>query len=90
MAEITCIPFGAMCGLEKFTINDISADYNDFGTLEDIDKDNAEDYGCGDMRFIPKLAEQRVLDRYRINVDEYKEVCRRLDCLSLGKCGLCR
>ena len=90
MAKIICVPFNAICELKEFKINDISADYNNFGTKEDIDEDNTEDYCCGDMRFIPKPAEQCVLKKYHINVEEYTKVCEILECLSFGKCDMCR
>ena len=35
--KLECKAFGALCELEVFTINDIEADYHDFGTKEDID-----------------------------------------------------
>ena len=78
-----------LCSLEVFEINDIKADYNDFGTKEDVDSYNAPDYGCGNMQFTPKLATQKVLDKYQITVDDYNKICEELDCLSFGYCGWC-
>ena len=85
--EIKC--YGALCSLEIFKINDIDAYEGDFGDKEDIDRDNAEDYCCGNMQFIPKPATQKILDKYKINVDEYNKVCEKLDVLSFGSCGWC-
>lgn len=82
-------PYSALCSLRVFKINDIEADYNDFGEKEDINPTAAEPYGCGDMEFLPKAATQEVLDKYNITTDEYNEICKRLDCLSFGNCGWC-
>ena len=78
-----------LCELEVFEINDIEADYNDFGTKGDVDSYNAPDYGWSDMQFTPKLAAQKVLDKYQITVDDYNKICEELDCLSFGCCGWC-
>lgn len=81
--------YDCLCSLEVFEINDIKADYNDFGTKEDVDSYNAPDYGCGNMQFTPKLATQKVLDKYQITIDDYKKICEELDCLSFGHCCWC-
>lgn len=78
-----------LCALEKFEINGIKADYEDFGTKEDKAPELAEPYCCGNMRFTPKLATQEVLDKYKINVSEYNKICDKLDCLSFGSCSWC-
>lgn len=78
-----------LCELDEFEINGIKADYKDFGTLEDNSPELAEPYCCGDMLFTPKLATQEVLNKYKINADEYNKVCDELDCLSFGSCGWC-
>lgn len=78
------------CALEKFVINGIEADYNDFGTKIDTQKHLAEEYGCGNMEFIPDEPTQEVLDKYSINVTDYEEICNRLiKELSYHKCSLC-
>lgn len=88
--ELICEPYGCICSLETFIINGIQASYEDFGDKEDQAPDKAEEYGCGDMEFIPKLPTQSVLDKYHINVDEYKEICNQLEeKLSFGYCGWC-
>ena len=81
--------YGCLCELKVFEINDIKANYMDFGTKEDTDTYNAPDYGCGNMQFTPKLATQKVLDKYQITVDDYNKICEELDCLSFGCCGWC-
>ena len=79
------------CGLEKFSINGIQANYSDFGSKKDIDRSNAEPYGCGDMRFIPNLyPKTEVLKKYNITKDEYDLICMKLEReLSFGHCGWC-
>ena len=51
--KLKCKSFGSLCELEVFEINGIKADYDDFGTKEDINSYNAEPYCCGNMKFIP-------------------------------------
>jgi len=82
--------YGCLCSTAKFIINDINADSDDFGEKYDHDEENAEDYACGDMKFDSKPATQKTLDKYKITVDEYREVCEKLeDGLSFGCCGWC-
>lgn len=88
--ELTIKPYGALCALQVFDINGISASYYDFGDNYDHDKESAEDYGCGDMQFDAKPPTQSILDKYNINIDEYNEICIKLkDALSFGSCGWC-
>lgn len=78
------------CGLRDFEINDIEADYDDFGEKRDHDRENAEDYGCGNMRFDSKPLTKDILDKYGITETEYYEICNDLeDALSFGRCGWC-
>lgn len=87
--KLICESYGALCELSRFEINGTDASYRDFGTKEDI-AENYDDYGCGNMRFIAKPATQKILDKYNINVDEYNEVCEKLDKeLSFGCCSWC-
>lgn len=81
--------YTAYCALEVFKINGESAYEDDFGEQKDLGGVDVEDYCCGNMQFIPKPATQEVLDKYGINVDEYNEVCKKLDCLSFGSCHWC-
>ncbi len=80
---------GAYCYLPCFEINGIEADYHDFGTKEDIDPENAPEYGCGNMKFLPTECEKKVLEKYGITEKEYNQICKELDCLSFGSCGWC-
>ena len=79
----------ALCSLDFFKINDIEADYDDFGDKEDLSPWGAEDFACGNMTFTPKEPTEEILNKYGINKEEYCEVCDKLDCLSFGKCGWC-
>lgn len=82
--------FDALCSHELFKINDIDAHYSDFGYQYDRAPQEAEPYGCGDMAFERKSATQSVLDKYKITLDEYNEICDMLtDKMSWGNCGWC-
>ena len=82
--------YGALCSLSTFEINGIKAEADDFGDQEDEDKENAEDYGCGNMKFRRNTSTEKTLEKYNISRDEYAEVCDRLeDLLSFGQCGWC-
>lgn len=82
--------YSALCELKTFTINGVDAEYEDFGTKEDRNPMSAEPYCCADMRFIPDLPTDEVLKKYGITVNEYDEVCDRLNQeLSFGRCGWC-
>ena len=79
-----------LCALEKFIINGIPAEYEDFGDKEDLEPYNAPDYGCGNMQFIPRLPSQETLNKYHISIDEYNEICKELqENLSFGCCAWC-
>lgn len=80
----------ALCYTPEFEINDIRAYKDDFGEQYDRDEENAEEYGCGDMHFTPKLPTQEILNKYKITLSEYNEICKQLeDGLSFGSCGWC-
>lgn len=81
--------YKCLCALAEFEINGIKASYEDFGDKYDTQPSLADDYCCGNMQFIPKLATQEILDKYKINVDEYNQICEKLNCLSFGSCGWC-
>lgn len=81
--------YDSYCGLSLFEINDIEANYNDFGDKVDKEADCAEDYCCGNMMFEPKPVSKEVLEKYNITPEEYNQICEKLDCLSFGCCGLC-
>lgn len=77
------------CYLRTFVINGVEADEEDFGTHKDIEPEIAEEYACGNMKFIPKESTSDVLDKYKITQEEYDQICNELDCLSFGCCGWC-
>lgn len=83
--------YGAFCATESFVINGVVADSSDFGVQYDDDSANAEDYGCGNMRFSPyRDPADVVLEKYKISHEEYREVCDKLEAgLSFGYCGWC-
>ena len=88
--KLKCRAFGALCALEEFVVNGIEARESDFGEHHDTEPNKADDYCCGNMQFSPKPATQKILDKYNINVDEYNEICEKLDeQLSFGSCGWC-
>lgn len=87
--ELKLKVFSALCALEEFEINGIKADSSDFGSQYDRDPDAADDYCCGDMYFEPALATQEILDKYKISITEYNDICERLDVLSFGCCYWC-
>lgn len=82
--------FRSYCELEHCEINGVVLDYYDFGDKYDTDTENAEEYGCGWMKFIPyDEVKQETLKKYNITEDEYRKIQDKLDCLSFGNCGWC-
>ena len=78
------------CGAYTFTIRRKAADINDFGTLDDTNEKCAPDWGCGNMCFTPKFPTQEILDKYKISVDEYKQITEALeDGFAYGCCDMC-
>lgn len=90
MAIVEMEVYSCLCSLSKFTINGINADYDDFGEKYDHDEDEADEYGCGDMRFDARPPTKEILNTYGITEEEYYEICNDLDeKLSFGYCGWC-
>ena len=88
--ELNLKVFTCLCSCEEFSINGVKADSDDFGDQNDEDPEEEEYSGCGNMRFRAKLPTQEILDKYKINVDEYKKIAEELeDKLSFGNCGWC-
>lgn len=85
------LTFGhALCYTPEFIINGIPANYNDFGEKYDTQPEIAEPYGCGNMRFFPKEPENKIMQKYQINEDEFKIITSKLTKgLSFGYCGWC-
>jgi len=89
--ELVVIPFDCLpCDLATFTINGKNSDKDDFGASNDIDSDNAEEYGCGNNVFQGKMPTQDVLDKYKITLGEYSTIVGELESkLDVGSCGWC-
>ena len=88
--ELELEVFSALCSTSVFEINGVRADSYDFGDQYDASPETAEPYGCGNMVFCPKPATEEVLQKYKISVTEYGEVCSELqEKLSFGECGWC-
>ena len=82
--------YGALCSTSAFVINDINADYKDFGEKGDTDPANARDYGCGNMTFETKQPTKDVLAKYEIDEMEYWTIANTLaEKLSFGSCAWC-
>lgn len=88
--ELIVVPYDYFCSLQHFYINGIMADICDFGECLDDDPQNAPDYGCGCKLFRANPAEPEILDKYKISLNEYNEVCEELrEKLYFGSCSLC-
>lgn len=82
--------YGALCSTSKFVINGVSADSSEFGYQGDEDKEGAEDYACGNMRFTRKDSSEEILTKYHISEEEYADIAEQLEeKLSFGCCGWC-
>jgi len=82
--------YGSLCETNTFTINGINAEYEEFGDKRDHDAENAEPYGCGNMKFIRYDVSSEILEKYGITKDEYDVICTELEeKLSFGCCGWC-
>lgn len=88
--ELT-LTFGhALCYTPSFIINDVEAEWEDFGEKYDRDAENAEPYACSDMRFTRIPPTPKVLAKYSITETEYDTIADKLeDGLSFGSCGWC-
>ncbi len=81
---------GCLCECSEFIINGVKADNSDFGDKSDENPDEAEDYGCGDMRFTSNASTPEILEKYKITQKEYDKICDELkEGLSFGSCGWC-
>lgn len=88
--KLECKAYKGMCELAVFKINYIEADESDFGDHFDRVPRPKTSSVCKNMKFISKLPTLEVLEKYKITVDEYKQVCKKLDEeLSFGACYFC-
>ena len=84
------------CTTSYFSVNNIDAVLDDFGTMEDIEPfENPEPYSdecysCGNMQFISKPATKAVMEKYKLTLDEYDLICNILGSVfDIGYCGWC-
>lgn len=78
-----CLP----CSLEKFEINGICADVEDFG--ETITGGDCMNGTCHSV-FSPKLPAYEILRKYGISLEDYSIICEELENkLYVGSCGWC-
>jgi len=90
MADYKIEVFSSLCSLETFIINGIQADEDDFVNKYDHSPETAEAHACGDMRADIKSVSLNVLEKYKINADEYSEIAEKVaEAVSFGCCGLC-
>ncbi len=91
--KLEIIPYTHLCGLKTFKINDMNADTDDFGYLEDLSPETAPEYGCGNRQFILDDDYEKSLqvqNKYNLTHDEYEYICDELvDKLSIGCCSCC-
>lgn len=87
-------PYNALpCSLMIFTIDDVDADTYYFGSGEDKNFWDAEEYACGDWRFernndIESM--KKCMEKYSLTWEEYIGICEILeDVLCVGSCGWC-
>ena len=86
--KIKC--YTALCSLEEFIINDIEADEEDFVDKYDHSPDEAEEYGCGDMRADIIAPTNEVLKKYNITPVEHEKIASQVaEEVSFGACGWC-
>lgn len=84
-------PMDALCSLSSAShINHKYIDVEDFVNKYDHDSENAQEYGCGNMKADVKTSTPEVLAKYGIDEDEYKIISFEIShALSFGPCGLC-
>ena len=81
--------FHCLCSTRTFRINNINADSTEFGQQYDEDRENAPDYGCGNMVFHSYEPRQEIMNKYNINEKDWYDICDRLRELSFGCCDWC-
>jgi len=75
------------CTLSEFKINNIDANVSDFGETES--EGSPFNNGCR-VRFKVKLPTDEVLNKYKINLNDYSTICERLgEVLDIYNCGYC-
>lgn len=92
MAKVELTPYSFMpCVLRSFFINGVDASLEDFGSENDIDPDNAPEYGCGCVVFVPDDSKMDdAMKRYNITAAEFFEIQGQLQAaMSVGCCDIC-
>lgn len=90
MAVYKIKEYPTICRLEIFVINGVDGDEEDFVDNYDHAPEMAEDYGCGDRRADILPHSKRVLEKYKINPDEYEEIAAKVaEAVSFGCCNNC-
>ena len=78
----------AYCTTKTFKINEIDADYEDFGYIKKIF--NMDWLTCADQSFIINNPTHETLNKYNINIRQYNIIAKKLkEGLTFGPCGLC-
>lgn len=91
MELITTCHCGLPCALNKFTINGVEADQDDFGeTVSESD-----DWGgCINNHFEGNIEPSHIKEmcnKYNVTYEEYLEIVEHLECeLDVGDCGWCQ
>lgn len=76
------------CVDEEFIVNSKKAEVSDFGLVYNHGTGNMN--YCESMRFESIKPTNKVLRKYRINLEEYDEICSYLaDKFTIGKCDIC-
>lgn len=82
--------YGALCSLKKFTIDGKRVKEDDFFDQDDMGRDYAEPYGCGNMVGTAQNATDAKLNKYKMTVDEFNLVAETAaELVSFGSCGWC-
>jgi hypothetical protein len=82
--------YDALCSLKTFTIDGERVDEDDFFYKDDVGRDYAEPYACGNMQGTALKATDKVLKKYNLTVDEFNTVAEEAaDLVSFGSCGWC-
>lgn len=85
--EYLITPSKPPCGLDKFEINSVSADYDDFGRIE---RESDNNYGCINVHFVGSRPTNDVLQKYSIDLSEYDFIVDLLiDTIQVDRCGWC-
>lgn len=76
------------CVDEEFIVNGKKAEVSDFGLV--YNHGTGKTNCCESMRFESIEPTNKVLRKYRINLEEYDEICSCLaDKFTIGKCDIC-